>query len=120
MHRTLKDMVVVITGASAGIGKALAEQLAPQGAKLVLSARRMDRLEQLNAQLGGGHVCVQADVSKIEDCQRLIDQTDQRFGRIDTLVCNAGYGIYRTIAQTSLQETRRIFETNVFGTTDCV
>jgi short-subunit dehydrogenase len=120
MQRTLKDMVVVITGASAGIGKALAEQLAARGARLILSARRMDRLEQLNSQLGGAHVCVQADVSKIEDCQRLIDQTDQRFGRIDTLVCNAGYGFYRTIAQTSLQETRRIFETNVFGTTDCV
>jgi short-subunit dehydrogenase len=65
-------------------------------------------------------MCVQADVSKTVDCQNLIDQTVQRFGRIDTLVCNAGYGIYRTVAQTSLQETRRIFETNVFGTTDCV
>src|SRR5262245_26754516 len=119
-QRTLKDMVVVITGASAGIGKALAEQLGGAGAKLVLSARRTDRLEELNRALGGGNLVIPADVSKPEDCRALIEQTVQRLGRIDTLVCNAGYGIYKRVAQTSLDDTRAIFAANVFGTTDCI
>jgi len=120
MTRTLKDMIVVITGASAGIGKALAEELSPQGAKLVLAARRMDRLEQLNKSLGGGHLCVQADVSRLDDCHHLIDQAKQRFGRIDTLVCNAGYGLFRLVRETTPDDVRAIFATNVFGTTDCI
>src|SRR5678815_1860160 len=119
-QRTLKDMVVVITGASAGIGKALAEELHRSGAKLVLSARRTDRLDELNRALGGQHKVVRADVSKTDDCHALIEQSVQYFGRIDTLVCNAGYGVYKRIAQTTLDETRDSFSTNVFGTTDCI
>ncbi len=120
MPRKLHDMVVVITGASAGIGKALAERLSARGAKLVLSARRADRLEQLNREMSERHLVVRADVSRREDCQSLIDRAVERFGRIDTLVCNAGYGLYRSLADTSPEEMRRIFATNVFGTTDCV
>jgi short-subunit dehydrogenase len=113
-------MVVVITGASAGIGRALAEELAPRGAKLVLAARRLERLEEVNRRLGGGHLCVRADVSKTEDCKHLVDRSIAHYGRIDTLVCNAGYGIYQRVAQTTPQQTREIFTTNVFGTTDCI
>jgi short-subunit dehydrogenase len=120
MGRKISDMVVVITGASAGIGRALAEQLSRQGAMLVLAARRMDRLEDLNRVLGGRHLAVPCDVSKPADCQRLIDRTIERLGRIDTLVCNAGYGMVRTVADTSHEEMLRIFQTNVFGTTDCI
>lgn len=113
-------MVVVITGASAGIGAALAEQLHAAGAWLVLSARREDRLAALNAKLGGRHLIVRADVTRTEDCRHLIDAAYERFGRLDTLVCNAGYGIYHPIHETSPQEMRAIFATNVFGTTDCI
>ena len=119
-RRNIRDMVVVITGASAGIGKALAEVLAPRGAKLVLAARRADRLDALNAALGGTHLSVVTDVAKREDCERLIARAIERFGRIDTLVCNAGYGYYRLVADTSPEDVRKIFATNVFGTTDCV
>jgi short-subunit dehydrogenase len=118
--RNLRDMVVVITGASAGIGKALAEALSPRGAKLVLAARRLDRLEALDAQLGGRHLSVTADVAKREDCERLIRVSIERFGRIDTLVCNAGYGYYRLVENTTPDDVRKIFATNVFGTTDCI
>lgn len=118
MRRRIDGMVVVITGASAGIGKALAEELHRQGARLVLSARRVDKLEQLNAALGGGHLCVGCDVSVTDQCRSLVDQTLQRFGRIDTLVCNAGYGVVRTVMDTTPDDMRRIFATNVFGTTD--
>lgn len=120
MPRTLKDMVVVITGASAGIGKALAQELHQRGAKLVLAARRLDRLNELNASLGGQHLCVGADVSRIDGCRGLIEQSLQRFSRIDTLVCNAGYGVYEWVSKTTPDQTRRIFETNVYGTTDCI
>lgn len=113
-------MVVVITGASAGIGRALAEHMHARGAKLVLSARRLELLEALNQSLGGQHLVVTADVAKQEDCRRLIDVAIARFGRIDTLVCNAGYGIYFPVHQTSPQQMRDIFATNVFGTTDCI
>lgn len=120
MSRKLSDMVVVITGASAGIGRALAEQLSRQGAMLVLAARRLEKLDDLNRVLGGRHLAVRCDVSSPEDCQSLIDQTMQRLGRIDTLICNAGYGIVRPVAETSSDEMMSIFRTNVFGTTDCI
>jgi short-subunit dehydrogenase len=120
MKRDLREMVIVITGASAGIGKALAEALSPRGAKLVLAARRADRLDALNAQLGGKHLTVVADVAKREDCDRLIARSIEHFGRIDTLVLNAGFGYYKLVADTTPEEVRRIFATNVFGTTDCI
>jgi hypothetical protein len=113
-------MVVLITGASAGIGAALAEQLHAAGAKLVLTARRLDRLEALNARLGGQHLVLQADVSKTEDCQAITDQAWEHFGRLDTVVANAGYGLYEPVALTTPQATRAIFATNVFGTTDLI
>src|SRR3954452_1471035 len=100
MRRSLRDMNVVITGASAGIGKVLAESLAGAGARLVLAARRMDRLGAVRAQLGGPHLCICADVSKREDCEMLIARAVDHLGRIDTLVCNAGYGILRAVHET--------------------
>ena len=113
-------MVVVITGASSGIGRALALLLARKRAKLVLAARRTDRLDQLNFSLGGRHLCVGCDVSRPEQCERLIASALQRFGRIDTFVCNAGYGMARTVVDTSGEEIRAMFATNVFGTIDCI
>ncbi len=120
MKRTLEGMIVVITGASAGIGAELAGQLAERGAKLVLAARRLDRLEALNARLGGGHLVVRCDVSNPEDGVQLVQRTMSHFGRIDTLVCNAGYGLARRVAEATPEETRAIFATNVFGTTDLI
>src|SRR6185437_2394473 len=100
--------------------KALAERLSAGGAKLALCARRIERLEELNRALGGGHLCLQADVAKPEDCENFVRRAAEHFGRIDTLVCNAGYGSVRTVAETTHDEMRRMFETNVFGTTDCI
>src|SRR4051794_19663018 len=98
MRRNLSGMVVVITGASAGIGKALAEMLAARGARLTLAARRTDRLATLNAQLGSSHLFVATDVADRVQCEQLIRRTAQHFGRIDTLICNAGFGILRPVA----------------------
>lgn len=120
MSRKLDGMVVLITGASSGIGWALAEALHARGAKLALAARRLSRLQNLNRQLGDSHMVLQADVSREEDCQRLVAETVAHFGRLDTLVCNAGYGLARRVADTTHEELLQIFQTNVFGTTDCI
>ena len=113
-------MVVIITGASAGIGRALAERLSDRGARLALAARRLDRLEELNRALGGRHLCLRTDVSVRADCEALVAGAHERFGRIDTLVCNAGYGILRPVHETTPRQMQEIFQTNVFGSADCV
>jgi short-subunit dehydrogenase len=120
MSRNLENMVVVITGASSGIGRALAEYLSQHKAKLTLAARRLDRLQALNAELGGGHQVIQADVSNQDDCRNLVQSAASFHGRIDTLVCNAGYGLAKSVSETSAIELRRIFETNLYGTTDTI
>ena len=120
MARTLHDMVVIVTGASAGIGAALARELSGRGARLALAARRLQRLEELNRSLGGRHLCAETDVSDCAACERLIHQAVNHFGRIDTLVCNAGSGLLLPVAETSADQMRRLFQANVFGTLDCV
>ena len=120
MHRLIDGMVVVITGASAGIGRALAEELSRRGSRLVLAARRVERLDELNRALGGRHLCVRTDVSRRDECEALVAVSVQHFGRLDTLVCNAGYGILRTVAETTPEQMQEIFQANVFGTADCV
>lgn len=93
----IKGKVVIVTGASSGIGEAAARQLGREGAKVVLAARRVERLaalaQEINA-IGSGAeaLAVQADLSKLEDIQSLIQQTLHKFNRIDVLVNNAGFG----------------------------
>lgn len=118
--RELKDMVVAITGASAGIGRALAVDLHRHGARLALAARREDALVALNAELGGGHLIRRCDVANADDCAAFICATQARFGRIDTLVCNAGYGIARRIDEMTAVEWQAIIATNLYGTTECI
>src|SRR3954471_18572836 len=114
MRRPLDNMVVVITGASAGIGKALAQALHARGAKLALAARRLDRIDALNRQLGGAHLTLQPDVSDRAQCEAFVRRTVEHFGRLDTLVCNAGYGILRPVAESTPEEVLHMFQTNVF------
>jgi short-subunit dehydrogenase len=120
MPRRLQDMSVVITGASAGIGRALAEQLSAAGARLTLAARRLDKLDQLNQSLGGRHQVVATDVANPADCESLIAAASAFHGRLDTVVCNAGYGLAKGVADTSADEVTALFRTNVFGTTDTI
>ncbi len=87
------DQVVIVTGASAGIGKALALRLASQGANLILAARREDRLRQLAGQcekLGGAAIAVRTDVADESQCKALVDRTVAEFGGLDMLINNAG------------------------------
>jgi len=118
--RQLKDMVVAITGASAGIGQTLARQLDARGARLALCARRLDRLEALNRELGSRHLVMRVDVASPADCAMFVRGTIEHFGRLDTLVANAGYGQYRLTHEMSGEDVRKMFATNVFGTTDLI
>jgi NAD(P)-dependent dehydrogenase (short-subunit alcohol dehydrogenase family) len=120
MVRRIQDMVVIVTGASAGIGAALARELCRRGAKLVLAARRLNRLEDINCEFGGEHLCARCDVSREEDCLALVENAVRRFGRVDTVVCNAGYGLCKPVAATSPAEMRAILATNLLGTTDLI
>jgi short-subunit dehydrogenase len=120
MARTLNGMVCIITGASSGIGAALARELAARGAKLALAARREEHLRKLNDELGGGHLVVTMDVADPRQCAALIEQTIERFGRLDTLIANAGYGLDKKTVDTTPEEVAEMFAVNVFGTLDCI
>ncbi|HVT74476.1 MAG TPA: SDR family NAD(P)-dependent oxidoreductase [Lacunisphaera sp.] len=114
----LKDMVVIVTGASAGIGEATARRLARAGAQLVLTARRPDRIEALARELdpaGGRVLAVPGDITRDADRRRLVEAALARFGRIDGLVNNAGYGTRGPLEIAPVELIRRNFETNVFA-----
>jgi NADP-dependent 3-hydroxy acid dehydrogenase YdfG len=96
---TTIDKVVVITGASGGIGAELAKQLGRRGAKVVLSARRKVELDQLATEIGDGALAVVTDVTKRGDVDHLCSAALERFGRIDVWVNNAGRGITRPVAE---------------------
>jgi short-subunit dehydrogenase len=110
--------VVLITGASSGIGAALARQFAREGADLVLAARRLDRLENVRAEvsaLGGAALAVRCDVTADGDVDRAAAAARERFGRLDVVVANAGFAVVGPVAQLTLADYRRQLETNVFG-----
>lgn len=113
--RRIAGMTIAITGASSGIGAALARQLHAQGAHVVLAARRAERLQQLAAELPGSRVIV-ADVSVATDCAALIAAVPE----LDTLVCNAGYGLAKAICDTTEDEWLALLRTNLLGTTTCI
>jgi short-subunit dehydrogenase len=115
----LSDRVVTITGASAGIGRACAEQCAREGAAVVLSARRADRLAEVVSaiRMAGGHaLAVAGDVTRPEDMERLVAQTTETFGRIDVMVCNAGIGYHGSFEETTVEAMRRLVDVNLMGT----
>jgi 3-oxoacyl-[acyl-carrier protein] reductase len=113
---SLHDHVVVITGASAGIGRATAHELVAAGARVVLGARRRDRLDALEAEHAGRVVGVEMDVRAPADSQRLVATALERFGRLDALVANAGIGMYGGILDHPDEALQTMLDTNVAGT----
>ncbi len=116
--RSLAEQVIIITGASSGIGGATARRLARGGARLVLGARRAEPLMALARELdpaGTRVLAVPADVTVEADRRRLVDTALERFGRIDALVNNAGYGTRGPLERVPVELIRRNFETNLFS-----
>lgn len=110
----MKDKVIVVTGASSGIGAALAEVVAARGAQgIVLAARRGDELAALAARLGGSALAVVTDVTQRGDVERLRDQALARFGQIDVWVGNAGRGITRSITELTDADLDDMMTSNV-------
>ena len=115
--RNLQDTVVVITGATAGIGAAAARLLVEAGAKVALGGRRQERLSPLVEELGAEHaVGVVCDVSVPADNARLVAAAVDRWGRIDSVVPNAGIGIYGGILATTDERLAEMMQTNFAGT----
>jgi short-subunit dehydrogenase len=109
---------VLITGASSGIGAALARELAREGASLVLMGRRRERLEQLSAELaaaGAKVVLHVGDVTRRADLDAAVALATKHFGRLDMAIANAGFGVVGTFETLTVEDYRRQFETNVFG-----
>jgi len=115
----MSPRVVAITGASAGIGRATALRLARDGAAIVACARRGDRLATLAkdiAAAGGQTLSLVADVTREEDMSQLVAAAVDRFGRLDVLICNAGFGIYGTVDTISAAQMQRLMDVNFMGT----
>jgi NADP-dependent 3-hydroxy acid dehydrogenase YdfG len=110
----LTDQVAIVSGASRGIGKAIALLLALQGAKVVAVARNESELEDLTHKTQG--LCVAADVAIEEDAQYVVQETLRHYGRLDMLICNAGVGSFNELEHFETAEWDRIFDTNVKGT----
>jgi acetoacetyl-CoA reductase len=114
---TLKEAVVVVTGASRGLGRAIAEEVARGGAKVVVNySRSQEPAEELVNEIsesGGEAIAVQADVSDAEQAQKLIDQAIEEYGRIDVLVNNAGINIDRTLKKLSVDDWDKVIQVDL-------
>jgi short-subunit dehydrogenase len=116
--RSFHDRVAFITGASSGIGAALAREFVRRGADVALAARRTDRLDTLAGELrqrGRRALVLACDVTRDGDLETAAARTREAFGRIDIVVANAGFGVVGPLARLALADYRRQFETNVFG-----
>jgi dehydrogenase/reductase SDR family member 7B len=118
----MKGKVVIVTGASSGIGKSLASELASRGAKVVMAARNIEKLNQLFDELKNKNFDVYAvhtDVSKEKDCINLINSCIEKYGAIDVLINNAGISMRALFEDVDLNVVRQLMETNLWGTVYC-
>ena len=122
MKNAMKSKTVVITGASSGIGEAMAQLYAKMGARVVLGARSEDKLKTLTDKItadGGQAVYCATDVTKAEDCKRLVDKAIEGYGGIDILICNAGISMRAIFDDVDLSVLHRLMDVNFWGTVYC-
>lgn len=117
-HKPLQEQVIVVTGASSGIGLCTAIMASALGATVVLVARSEDTLTQLAQEInasGGEALCVAADVSERSEVNKVVDQVLARYGRIDTWINDAGVSIYGRLDEVEEEDSRRLFDINFWG-----
>ena len=122
MNDLFKDKVVIVTGASSGIGEATAREFAMNGSKVVLAARTEDRLIEIVKKISEFNpnvLYVVTDVSREEDCKKLIEKTVEQFGGIDILVNNAGLSMRALFTDVKMQVLHRLMDVNFWGTVYC-
>ena len=120
--KRLKGKVIVITGASSGIGRAMAEVYASYGAKVVLGARSGETLSEICGAIkaaGGEAVWCRTDVVSEEDCRRLVETAVEAYGGIDVLICNAGLSMRALFDDVDLKVLHRLMDVNFWGTVNC-
>lgn len=118
----MKNKVVIITGASSGIGEACAITFAKQGANIVIAARNQEKLKLVGEEIkniGVEVLEVKCDVSVLKDCEYLISQTITKFGKIDVLINNAGISMRAIFNDTSIDVLKKVMEVNFWGTVYC-
>jgi len=116
------NKTVIVTGASSGIGEALAREFAARGARVVMGARSLDKMEQIAAEIrqaGGQAICHAVDVVNPEECKGLIDTAVTQFGGIDILICNAGLSMRAIFDDVDLKVLHRLMDVNFWGTVNC-
>jgi NAD(P)-dependent dehydrogenase (short-subunit alcohol dehydrogenase family) len=120
--KQMKDKVIVITGASSGIGEAMARLYSKMGARVVLGARnkmKLALLSQIIETEGGEVTFLATDVTKEEDCKRLIDKAVEVFGGVDVLICNAGISMRALFADVEMKVLHRVMDVNFWGAAYC-
>ena len=112
----------MITGASMGIGEEIAKLFLREGAKVVLCSRDLSRVEAARQRIGGEEtsISVACDVSRREQVDAMMSAALSKFGRIDVLVNNAGFGLNDSLAELDMAQCRQLFETNLFGAMECM
>jgi len=118
MEDNIKDKVVIITGASSGMGEAAAKHLSTLGATVVLGARRADRIEKLAAEINNGGaraLAVTVDVINLEHVKNLVDTTVQKFGRVDVIINNAGVMPLSLVESLKVEEWNTMIDVNIKG-----
>ncbi len=121
--KSQKGKVVVVTGASSGIGEALAKVYAAQEAKVVLAARQEDKLAEKVAEIeaaGGIATYIACDVAVEEDCKKMVAKAIEAYGKIDILICNAGLSMRALFDDVDLSVLHRLMDVNFWGTVNCV
>jgi len=117
-----QNEVVVITGASMGIGEAVTQAFVTEGARVVMSSRELSRVEEARNRIGTPEqtAAVICDVRDRNQIDSLVRTSVDRFGKIDVWINNAGYGMLDSVTSMSMEECRRMFETNLFGAIECM